>query len=419
MKVLIITYYWPPAGGSGVQRWLKFVKYLQDFGIEPIVYTAKNANYEVVDESLIAEIPKNITVLKQPILEPNRFLKKKKVATATVNSNPSFFQKILQYVRGNYFIPDARKYWVKPSVKYLVNYLKTNTVDVIITTGPPHSLHLIGMQLQQKLGVKWIADFRDPMSNLFYNDDLLLTDSSKSKLKKLEKEILLTADKVITVSHHIQQEFQKIRENVEVITNGFDDEVSESESTTLDTKFTLSHIGLLPYQSNPIALWKVLEELISENKSFASDLQINLVGNVSDKVIQSIAEFGLKKHISLIDYVSHKKAIELQKQSQVLLLLIPKVDGAEGIITGKAFEYLTSNRPIFAIAPTNGDLATIIKNTNSGTVIDFENVVQLKTTILEFYKKYKVGNLKVDVQNIEQYHRRSLTAQLAKIIENI
>ena len=210
MKVLIITYYWPPAGGSGVQRWLKFVKYLQDFGIEPIVYTVDNPNYEVVDTSLIDEIPDTITILKQPIFEPNNFLKKKKVATANVSSNPSFIQKTLQYIRGNYFIPDARKFWVKPSVKYLTSYLKNNPVDVVITTGPPHSMHLIGMRLKQKLGVKWLADFRDPMSNLFYNNDLLLTTTSKAKLNQLEKEILSKADVVVTVSKHLQKEFQKL-----------------------------------------------------------------------------------------------------------------------------------------------------------------------------------------------------------------
>ena len=160
MKVLILIYYWPPAGGSGVQRWLKFVKYLQDFDIEPIVYCPDNPNYEVVDDSLVCEIPKDITILKQPIFEPNTFFKKKKVATARVSSNPSLIQRTMQYIRGNYFIPDARKYWIKPSVKFLTEYLKNNKVDAIISTGPPHSLHLIAMQLKQKTGVKWIADFR-------------------------------------------------------------------------------------------------------------------------------------------------------------------------------------------------------------------------------------------------------------------
>ncbi|MFK5879722.1 MAG: glycosyltransferase family 4 protein [Flavobacteriaceae bacterium] len=419
IKILIITYYWPPAGGSGVQRWLKFVKYLQDFGIEPVVYCPDNPNYEVTDDSLLNEIPKGITVLIQPIFEPNTLLKKKKVATASVSSNPSLIQKVMQYIRGNYFIPDARKYWVKPSVKFLKDYLKNNTIDAIISTGPPHSMHLIAMQLKQELGIKWIADFRDPMANLFYNDTLLLTDKSKKKLQQLEREILKKADKVITVSSQIQQEFQKVRKDIEVITNGFDDEVSNDQNTQLDTKFTLSHIGLLPAQSNPLVLWKVLRELIEINKEFADDLQINLVGNVSQKVIENISKFELKTFVELQGYVPHSKAIELQKQSQVLLLLIPNVNGAKGIITGKVFEYLTSKRPILAVAPTDGDLANILKTTNSGVAIDFDDADKLKSTILDFYKKYKEGNLQSHCIGIQKYHRKNLTQQLTQMIKEI
>ncbi len=419
MKVLIITYYWPPAGGSGVQRWLKFAKYLQDFDIEPIVYTVDNPNYDVVDTSLENEIPDSITVLKQPIFEPNNFIKKKKVATANVSSNPSFIQKSLQYIRGNYFIPDARKFWVKPSVKYLTSYLKSNPVDVVITTGPPHSMHLIGMRLKQKLGVKWLADFRDPMSNLFYNKDLLLTTKSKIKLNQLEKEILSKADVVVTVSNHLQKEFQKYRTKVEVITNGYDNEVLIEQTYSLDKKFTLSHIGLLPTQSNPIVLWQVLKEILSENKEFAQDLQLNFIGNSSKQIIDSLKDFDLLNHASIIDYVAHSEAIRLQKKSQVLLLLIPQVKGSEGIITGKVFEYITSNRPILALVPKGSDLIEIIEGTNTGSVLEFNDKIKLKTTILELYKKYKEGDLSVDAINIEQYHRKNLTKKLAQILTKL
>lgn len=419
MKVLIITYYWPPAGGSGVQRWLKFAKYLQDFDIEPIVYTVDNPNYDVVDTSLENEIPDSITVLKQPIFEPNNFIKKKKVATANVSSNPSFIQKSLQYIRGNYFIPDARKFWVKPSVKYLTSYLKSNPVDVVITTGPPHSIHLIGMRLKQKLGVKWLADFRDPMSNLFYNKDLLLTTKSKIKLNQLEKEILSKADVVVTVSNHLQKEFQKYRTKVEVITNGYDNEVLIEQTYSLDKKFTLSHIGLLPTQSNPIVLWQVLKEILSENEEFAQDLQLNFIGNSSKQIIDSLKDFDLLNHASIIDYVAHSEAIQLQKKSQVLLLLIPQVKGSEGIITGKVFEYITSNRPILALVPKGSDLIEIIEGTNTGSVLEFNDKIKLKTTILELYKKYKEGDLSVDAINIEQYHRKNLTKKLAQILTKL
>jgi len=417
VKVLILTYYWPPSGGSGVQRWLKFVKYLQEFDIEPIVYCPDNPNYEVVDDSLVHEIPKNITILKHSIFEPNTFFNKKKVATARVSSNPSMIQRAMQYIRGNYFIPDARKYWIKPSVRYLTEYLKNNKVDVIISTGPPHSLHLIAMQLKQNTGVKWIADFRDPMANLFYNDTLLLTNKSKEKLQQLETSILQSADKVITVSTNLQRDFQRYCKDVFVIPNGFDDELTTIENLQIDTKFTISHIGLLPSQSNPIILWKVLNKLIQENKQFKQDFQLKLIGNVSDKVVESISEFGLNNHVKFVEYVPHSKAIKFQKQSQVLLLLIPQVDGAKGIVTGKIFEYLTSKRPILALAPKDGDVASILKNTNTGVAINFDDAIQLKSTILDFYKKYQEDKLNVHGVGIQQYHRKNLTEKLAQLIK--
>lgn len=419
MKVLIITYYWPNAGGSGVQRWLKFVKYLPNFDIEPIVYTVEGVNYEVEDNSLLNEIPKGITILKQPIFEPNNFIKRKKVATANVSSKASFLQKTMQYIRGNFFIPDARKFWIKPSVKYLKKYLKLNPVDVVITTGPPHSMHLIGMQLKEQLGVKWIADFRDPMANLFYNKTLMLTKTSKKKLQKLERKILKTATKVITVSASIAKEFEESSVGVSVISNGYDDEVLTSNSIDLDKKFTLSHIGLLPAQSNPKILWSVLGKLVIENDDFAKNLQLNLTGNVSKKVLESISEFGLDKYLKLKQYVPHSEAVRLQKKAQVLLLLIPQVNGAVGIVTGKIFEYLVSSRPILAIAPTNGDVSKIIKETNTGNVVGFNDEVTLKIVILEFYKQYKQNKLRLNPENVAQFHRKKLTEKLAKIIKSI
>ena len=212
MKVLIITYYWPPAGGSGVQRWLKFVKYLQDFGIEPIVYTVDNPSYAIVDNSLENEVPDNITVLRKPIWEPNNifsFFKKGNAKTSAgfLNPNPSFFGKILQYIRANYFIPDARKFWIKPSIKFLTNYLSENLVDGIITTGPPHSLHLIGLQLKQRLNIKWISDFRDPWTEIDYFHQLPLTKKSIKKHQKLEKEVLESSDAVFGCWKNNEREF--------------------------------------------------------------------------------------------------------------------------------------------------------------------------------------------------------------------
>jgi glycosyltransferase involved in cell wall biosynthesis len=333
MKVLILTYYFPPAGGSGVQRWLKFVKYLPELGIEPVVYTVENANYPIRDESLINEIPKGIKILKQPIFEPNKMLsifgKKDKQSAGFLDKNPSFFGQVAQYVRANYFIPDARKYWIKPSVKYLIKYLKNNKIDTIITTGPPHSVHLIGLALKKELGIKWIADFRDPWTDIDYFHQLPLTKKAIKKHHQFEQQVLQCADTVLVVGKTMQKAYLKFNKNTRVITNGFDNS-NESELISLDKKFSLVHIGMLNSDRNHVMLWKILSEISKENKEFSTDLEIKLIGEVCDRAIKNITDFRLNKNLKQIDYVTHNEVISHQKSAQVLLLLINNVPSAKG-----------------------------------------------------------------------------------------
>ena len=423
MKILIITYYWPPAGGSGVQRWLKFVKYLQGFDITPVVYTVKNPEYALTDETLQNEVPSNIEILRQPIWEPNNLLskfksKQKQTSAGFLNPNPSFFEKKLQYIRANYFIPDARKFWIKPSVKYLSEYLKNNKIDAVITTGPPHSMHLIGMALQKEFSIKWIADFRDPWTDIDYFHQLPLTQKSKQKHKELEQKILQNTDGVLVVGETMKENYKKFNKNIHVITNGFDGELLDNKNE-LDEKFTLTHVGMMNADRNPIILWLALAELTNENSEFANDLQIKLIGKVADDVIKSIHASKLEDKTQFINYMPHHEVMDHQEAAQVLLLAVNNVPSAKGIITGKIFEYLQAKRPILAIAPLDGDLAEIINNTNSGIVVDFDDKEKFKNIILDFYKKYKQNELNIDSKNIIQYHRKNLTKQLAEMIKNL
>ena len=419
MKVLIITYYWPPAGGSGVQRWLKFVKYLQEFGIEPVVYTVENANYLKQDTSLLNEVPKGIAILKQPIWEPTALLfweKSKQQTKGISNVSKGGF---LSFIRGNFFIPDPKVFWVKPSVSYLQKYLDANDIDVIISTGPPHSVHLIAERLHQKNDVKWLADFRDPWSDLYYNKDFKQLVFAKNKNRKLEESVLKNADCIVTVSNYLKQEFAKIAKKVEVITNGFDDEFVAAENVILDRKFSISYIGLLPKQSNPKLLFKVLKAVCEENLNFKIDLQLNFIGDISEEVKVAIEENKLLQNTNFVGYVSHRKAIEYQNTSQVLLLLIPNVKNNKGILTGKLFEYLKAKRPILAIGPEKGDLATILQETNSGVIVNFDAEEKLKLEIVALYQKYKEDKLTVNFNNIEKYHRKELTKKLAFILKSL
>lgn len=419
MKVLIITYYWPPAGGSGVQRWLKFVKYLQGFNIQPIVYTISNPRYPTIDDSLLNEIPENIEVLKHPIWEPTDLLFWKREFQQEGGISNASKNSFLSFIRGNFFIPDPKLFWIKPSVKYLQSYLNKNDVDVIISTGPPHSMHLIAEKLHQKNDVKWLADFRDPWSDIYYNKDFKELSFVKNRNKKLEKSVLKKADCVLTVSNALKKEFSKYANRVEVVTNGFDDDFLEPSKVLLDEKFTISYIGLLPKQSNPENLFRVLQVLCSQHKDFEKDLQLNFIGDISDVVKTAVCNNKLKENTRFIDYVDHTKAIEYQQKAQVLLLLIPNVKKCKGILTGKLFEYLSAKRPILAIGPEDGDLADVIEDTNAGVIVDFDNDDKLSSEILKLYHQYKKGNLEVDSKNTNKYHRKELTKKVAFIINSL
>ncbi len=424
-KTLIITYYWPPAGGPGVQRWLKFVKYLPDFEIEPIVYCPENPNYPILDESLINEIPDGVTILKQPINEPYGLAslfskgKSKKISSGVIPKakKQSIVEKAMLYVRGNFFIPDARKNWIKPSVEFLSQYIKDNNIETIITTGPPHSLHIIGLQLKARLDVKWFADFRDPWTTIGYHKDLKLTTSSKAKHLNLEQNVLNTADHIIVTSHHTKHEFEtKTKKPITVITNGYDGHNNSIEGK--DEEFTLSHIGSLLSERNPLVLWETLSELIKENKEFSEVFRLQLIGVVSDDVIESINQFGLKNHLDVVGYVSHDEAIKFQMKSQLLLLIEIDSEDTKAIIAGKVFEYLIAETPILALGPKDADVEKIITSTNTGSYFNYTQKAELKTQLLTYFDAFQNNTLCVNAIGLQPYSRKALTEKLSQLIKD-
>tara|TARA_R110002126_G_scaffold21327_1_gene77182 strand:- start:3480 stop:4769 length:1290 start_codon:yes stop_codon:yes gene_type:complete len=422
-KALIITYYWPPAGGPGVQRWLKFVKYLPEFNIDPVVFIPKNPNYPIIDESLALEVSEDVTIINHPINEPYKWAgffsnKSSKTISKGIISEEqeqSFIEKVMLYVRGNFFIPDARIGWVKPSVSFLLDYIKKEGIETIITTGPPHSVHLIGLQLKQKLKVKWLADFRDPWTTIGYHKQLKLTSASKAKHKSFEKQVLNSSNQIIVTSFVTKQEFKNMTNKpIEVITNGYDDDAAVD--FIMDTKFTLSHIGSLLSKRNPEILWRVLNELISENDDFSKDFQLNFIGSISKKVLESIKNFNLSNYINEVGYLSHKEAIINQKKSQLLLLIEIDSEDTKCIIPGKLFEYMVSNRPIVAIGPKDSDVEKIIKETNTGHYFNYSDYESLKRIILEHYKAFQNKTLQSHPIGLQKYHRKALTKSLANLL---
>lgn len=421
-KILIITYYWPPSGGPGVQRWLKFVKYLRDFNIEPVVYIPKNPHYPLSDDSLKTEIPQGITIYSHAIFEPYKlagiFSKKKtsRISSGIISTkNQSFVEKIMLWIRGNFFIPDARKYWIKPSVRYLENVITKEKITQIITTGPPHSVHLIGYGLKQKLSVKWLADFRDPWTSIGYHHKLKLSRASQRKHKSLEHLVLNSADRIVVTSNQTKKEFQQITsKTIKVITNGFDTVLAQKSE--LDNKFTISHIGSLLTGRNPKNLWAVLKQLIEEHNDFRTFFQLQLIGIVSKDVLETIKEFGLEPYLKLEGYLSHTAALNAQKKSQILLLVEIDAVDTQGIIAGKLFEYMAAQRPILGFGPKNWEVADIVKETNTGVVFDYQDQTSLKNLLLFWFEEYLQNRLHVTANGIEKYSRRELTRELAEYI---
>ena len=424
-KILIITYYWPPAGGPGVQRWLKFAKYLPDFGWKPVIFTPENPSYPLVDETLENEVPKDLEIIKTKIWEPyqlaeklNKSNKKFKAGQFDVGQNQSWKSKLSIWVRGNFFIPDARVFWVKPSVKFLKKYLTENHFDAFVTTGPPHSMHLIGLALKNEFpNLKWIADFRDPWTEISYYKHLKLTKSSDKKHRSLEKKVFENADVTLATSYSDAENFRKKGANSVCITNGF--EVLSEDKNKVDIKsdkFTLSYVGVLEQLRNPEILWKTLNEILSENEDFATHFKLKFVGRVDDKILNELENSALKNSILNIGYLPHEKSVLEMKNSSLLLITNFPQESSKGIIPGKIFEYLSTGNQILSFGPKDADVAMILEKTNAGKHFGYEEKENVKNYILSIYKNWKFGKLQSENANIEEFSRKNLTKKLSEIL---
>lgn len=430
-KFLIITYYWPPAGGAGVMRWAKMTKYIARYGWEPVVYTPSNGETGVIDESLLSEIPATTTVVKTPIWEPytlyKAFLGRKKndkLYSGFINEKKkaSFTQRISVFIRGNFFIPDARMFWIKPSVKFLKKYLAEHPVDAIISTGPPHSMHLIAEKVHRATGIPWIADFRDPWTNIDFYQDLNLSAWADRRHHALELKVLNNASKVVTVTWRSRDEFRALsgREDIVVIPNGFDDaDFPPDQRGPLDRDFTIVHIGSMNKDRNPEVFWKAAQQALAESEELKSKLKIRLVGPVDFSVRSSVEHYGLEGYTEFVEFIPHDEAVKLQQQTQVNLLVINNSPNARTIIPGKLYEYLGSGRPLLAIGPKDSDSAKVIELTKGGVVHEYDDTEGLKNRILEYFALYKEDTLNGNAEGTQQFTRRHLASEYAKLLDSM
>lgn len=428
-KVLVLTYYWPPSGGSGVQRWLKCVRYMRDFGWEPVVYTAENGEYPVIDEKLAQEVPEGVEVIRTKIWEPyqlyKRFTGQKKnervVSGFLRDKKPGLAARISMWIRGNMFIPDARKFWIKPSVRHLKAYLRENPVDMIVSTGPPHTMHMIGLKLKRATGLPWVADFRDPWTNIDFYSELKLSKRSDRKHHRLEKEVVQTASAVVVVGNNMKEEFEVIgNRKVDVITNGYDEaDVQTVAIEERDMAFSIVHIGLMNKHRSHEAFWAALAAIRDADPDFAAAFKVVLVGKADVSARDAIQRHGLERHTEFIDYLEHTEAVKRQGEAQVLYLSINDTPNAKGVITGKIFEYLAARRPILCQGPEDGDAAVIVRDTRAGLVAGFQDQATTEAHLRHFFNLYKENRLEVDSQGVEAYSRRELTGKFAQIFDQL
>ena len=431
-KVLILSYYWPPSGGAGVQRWLKFAKYLVELGWEVSVYCPKNPEYPSIDEGLLQEVPPSITLIQSEIWEPYSWYKKVTGAKKEEGINTGFLSEtakpkkteaLARWIRGNFFIPDARKFWIKPSIKFLNKYLEQHPQDLLISTGPPHSMHLIAQGIKKQHGTPWLADFRDPWTNIDFYEELQLSAWADRKHHRLEQVVCNDADALVVVGKTMKDEFSEITsaQKIKVIPNGYDeaDYKDLPQHLELDTHFTLAHIGSFSPSRNIPALWEALAELCKTNNQFKAHLRIKLIGKVDFSVMEALRQHELKAQIEKVEYLPHQEVLKAQASAQMLLLLVNQTKNAKGIVTGKVFEYLRTGRPILAIAPEDGDLSAIFQGLNRTPVVGYQEKEKIKTQVMDAFQAFLKGENTPIQGDVATFSRKTLSKELDGLMKEL
>lgn len=429
-KVLIIAYYWPPSGGSGVQRWLKFVKYLPTVGWKPYVFTPENPSVAIKDESLLKDVPAEAEIVKLPIWEPyEAFGKLSGIFSGNNNGSSqielvnskrtSLFSKISIWVRGNLLIPDPRKFWVRPAVKFLERYIAQNKINTIITTGPPHSMHLIGLKLKEKnRSLRWIVDMRDPWSEWGFLDSIKAGNLAKSKHRKLERQVLTTADEVITITPFYVRQFEKLSgRKVTLLTNGFDEEDFAAFSPVRADKFLIRHVGIVNEKCDPRPFMQAVEQLCNQHPEVKEKLEVEFVGQANQAFKEFVASNQLLRSVTTFTaHVPHQELMSIYSTSALLVLILTGYKDAEGYMPGKLFEYIATGLPVLGVGPTAGDAAALLKSAGTGIMLSEQQVEDIVDFILAAYHRWKKSETTHMRTDTSAYSRRALTGKIAALL---
>ena len=425
-KVLIITYYWPPAGGPGVQRVLKFIKYLPESGWQPIVLTVAKGEYPALDRSLESEIPENCIVYKTRHIEPNILYKSftgmkvdAPIPVAVLTERQLNWRKrIAHFIRLNFFIPDAKILWMPFAMHTGSRIIKEHKPDLILSSSPPPTVHLIARRMKKKYSLKWIADLRDPWTDIYSVQLTGKSSITRRSENRLERNVLIDADEIITVSPALEKKFaSKFGDHtrITVIPNGFDlDDFSETDKPMVSKKFTIVHTGKISATQNPVRLFQTFEHMLQTLNGFKNDFELILVGNISSEIRESIREHGIEACVTETGYVDHKKAIEYMQRAAILLLLIPNTPDNRGILTGKVFEYMASRRPIFCIGPPDSDLKEIFEETSAGEICGYDE--DPGPSLRKYFDLWHTNRLpQTPLGKIASFSRKKQTARLVSL----
>jgi len=417
-KVLILTYYWPPSSGAGVQRWLKFSKYLPAFGWEPVILTVdpEYASYPATDKTLGKDVSDGIVIYRTSATDYFRFYRKDKTKVPTAgfatSGEAGLISKVLRFVRGNFFIPDPRRGWNKYAFRKACELIESENIKHIITTSPPHSTQLVGMKLKKRYpGIRWIADLRDPWTDIYYYSMFYHTLPARLIDRRLERNVLGSADRIITVGKTLKNLFisklPSIKEKISVITNGFDEDDFSGITSTIPDKLTITYTGTLS-DSYPLkGFLDAVEAFLGEG----NEIKLRFVGMVSKRQKDLIVSEIGNESVEFIPYVDHIAAIRYMHETSALLLIIPEHQSSKCILTGKLFEYIATGKPVISIGPVDGDAAEIIEATSSGISFDPSDSASITSYLTQISgKSFKLK------PEISEYSRLSLTSALSDIL---
>jgi glycosyltransferase involved in cell wall biosynthesis len=420
-KVLIVTYYWPPSGGAGVQRWLKFSKYLPEFGWEPIILTVdpEYAAYPVTDFSLNDDLPLSLRVYPTPAINYFGIYRKNKSKIPTAgfaNSIDNTLKgKIFRFIRGNFFLPDPRKGWNKYAFKKACELIEKEGIINIITTSPPHSTQLIGLKIKKKYpAVNWIADLRDPWTDIYYYKQFYPTLISRRIDQRFEKSVLKKADKIITVGVSLKNLFSSkikgVEYKTEVITNGYDEDDFTGITPIIPAIFTTTYVGTLS-DIYPIDGFLNAVQIFKDK---GNEIILRFIGTVSQNQKDLIQSKSGDSILEFIPYVDHTAAIQYMLNTSVLLLIIPDHQSNKSIITGKIFEYNASGKPIICLGPLDGDAAGIIGNTEYGKTFSYMDSKGISEYLIQLISRKSI----TPKNSNAFYSRRELTKKIIPLLIN-